>query len=117
MIMRLDVGFYKPIDFSNYDMDEFHASHWNDYPTKLNGYTCNHKNHHKNKGFLDFWFFSNSLNMDKFSLLYNEINKYHVCPHRSSYEHVNTFTKKIKYTKYRWIDFEMIRRKEFDSEI
>lgn len=117
MVLRLDVGFYTPIDFDEYDMENFHASHWNDYPVKSNNFTWNKKNHNTDKGFLDFWFFSNSRNMDNFGKLFSKIEDYHVCPHRSAYQHVKTFTNKIEYTKYRWIDFEMIRRKEFESEI
>jgi len=116
MVLRLDVGFYTPLDYSSYDMEFFYASNWNDYPTRENGYSCNKDNHYVGEGFLDFWFFSNSNNMDSFSKIYDNIKKYHVSPHRSSYEHTKTFTDKIRYTKYRWLDFEMIRRKEFKAE-
>lgn len=115
MVLRLDVGFYTPLDYSTYDMEGFYASNWNDYPIEANDYTANHKNHNQGKGFLDFWFFSNTENMNKFSVLYEKIKTYHVCPHRAAYQHVSSFTDNIKYTKYRWSDFEMIRRKEFDS--
>jgi hypothetical protein len=115
MVLRLDVGFYTPLDYSAYDMESFYASNWNDYPTAENDYIANDKNHNLEKGFLDFWFFSNSENMNKFSALYESITNYHVCPHRAAYQHVSSFTDKIKYIKYRWSDFEMIRRKEFDS--
>ncbi len=116
MVLRLDVGFYSKMDFTEYDMNNFHASNWNDYPTNANGYLWNKENHNMGKGFLDFWFFSNSKNMDLFSKLYDNITKYHVSPHRSAYEHTLTFTNRIKHTKYRWVDFEMIRRKEFKAE-
>lgn len=116
MVMRLDVGFYSKLNFEEYDMSNFYASNWNDYPTKSNNYKWNKENHNQGKGFLDFWFFSNSEYMDRFATLYDNIEKYHVCPHRSSYQHVSTFTDKIKYIKYRWLDFEMIRRKEFNAE-
>lgn len=116
MVIRLDVGFYTPLKFSDYSMDHFYVSNWNDYPTASNDFAHNFKNHHLSKGFLDFWFFSNSEYMDDFSKLYDNIEKYHVVPHRSAYEHTITFTDKIEYIKYRWIDFEMIRRKEFKAE-
>lgn len=115
MVIRLDVGFYTKLDFSSYDMKFFYASNWNDYPIESNNYTINQKNHHVGKGFIDFWFFSNSSNMNQFSELYDKINNYHVCPHRAAYQHASSFTDKIKYTKYRWSDFEMIRRKEFNA--
>ncbi|WP_412125852.1 hypothetical protein [Vibrio cyclitrophicus] len=117
MVLRLDVGFYSKLDFAKYDMNFFHASNWNDYPTAINHYQSNKENHNVGKGFLDFWFFSSSKNMDKFSKLYENIDEYHVCPHRSAYQHVNSFTGNINYTMFRWSDFEMIRRKEFQSEL
>ena len=116
MVLRLDVGFYSSVDFAELDMNNFYASHWNDYPTKGNDFTVNRENHNRGKGFLDFWFISNSNNMDLFSELYDSINNYHVCPHRSAYQHTATFTDNIEYIKYRWLDFEMIRRKEFNAE-
>lgn len=117
MVLRLDVGFYSKMDFSEYDMGCFYASNWNDYPNISNDYKVNRKNHNLGKGFLDFWFLSNSDNMDSFSKLYDNMPNYHICPHRASYEHTITFTNNIRYTKYRWFDFEMIRRKEYNSEI
>lgn len=117
MVLRLDVGFYTSIKFDEYDMEYFYASHWNDYPTSANNFENNYENHNTGKGFLDFWFFSNSSNMDSFSKLYDFIENYHVSPHRSSYQHVRTFTRNIRYTKYRWTDFEMIRRKEYSAKL
>jgi hypothetical protein len=116
MALRLDVGFYNNLDFSSYDMSYFYASHWNDCPNSNNNFKSNFVNHHQGKGFLDFWFFSNSSYMNHFANLYDNISNYHVIPHRSAYEHTKTFTNKIKYTKYRWSDFEMIRRKEFKAD-
>lgn len=116
LILRLDVGFYSMLDLEKYDMDHFYASNWNDYPTELNDFKMNFENHNLGSGFLDFWFFSNSDYMDKFGGLFDDINKYNISPHRSSYEHVKSFTNKIKYTQYRWQDFEMIRRKEFSAK-
>lgn len=117
MVLRLDVGFYNKIDLSSYDMSYFYASHWNDYPVSSNDYQYNFENHNQGKGFLDFWFFSNSPDMDKFAKLYDSIKDYHVSPHRSSYQHASTFFKNVRFTKYRWLDFEMIRRKEYNSVI
>jgi hypothetical protein len=115
MVMRLDVGFYSQFNFSELDMNNFYASNWNISPTQENNNIYDQENHNVGKGFLDFWFISNSKSMDKFSKLYEHITSYHVCPHRSAYQHTVTFAAQIKYIKYRWLDFEMIRRKEFDS--
>lgn len=117
LLTRLDVGFYTPLILSEYDQNKFYASHWNDYPNIENDFIENFKNHNKGIGFLDFWFFSNSSNMDKFGELFQRINFYGVCPHRASYEHAKFCNFDIEYTKYRWRDFEMIRRKEYSSNI
>jgi len=118
MITRLDVGFFKDIDFSKYDMNYFYASNRNDPPLKENNYKANYLNHYAGYAFQDLWFFSNSENLDKFSKLYDEIENYEINPHRSSMQHVKKFIgkNKIKYTLYRWFDYELLRRKFFKSK-
>lgn len=116
IVLRLDVGFYSPLKMCDYDLTKFYASHWNDYPTQQNGYQMNLKNHNLRKGFLDFWFFTNSKNMDRFGALFDVIQDYHISPHRSSFEHASKCGFDIDYTLYRWQDHEMIRRKEFSAE-
>ena len=117
MITRLDVGFFRDVRFTDFDLSFFYASHRNDAATKDHDYQANHKNHKQGKEFLDLWFFSNSDNMDKFSLLFDNIEKYNISPHRSSQQHVNKFisSKNVRYTMYRWFDHEMIRRKFFEA--
>ncbi len=118
MITRLDVGFFTDLDFSKYDMNYFYSSHRNDAATKHNNYQANYENHYEGFEFLDFWFFSNSVNMDKFAKLYDNIENYEINPHRSSRQHVDKFIgkEKVKYTLYRWFDHEMIRRKFFEAQ-
>ena len=117
MITRLDVGFFSELMFDKYDMRYFYASHRNDAALESNNYKANRLNHDEGNTFQDLWFFSNSDNMDKFSLLYDYIENYRVSPHASSREHVDVFIgkEKVKYTMYRWFDHELIRRKLFDS--
>lgn len=117
MVSRLDVGFFTNLNFDQFNNEYFYASNWNDYPTEENNYTMNKKNHYIGKGFLDFWFFSNSKNMDDFGQLFDKIYSYSVSPHFSSREHVHTITDKVKFVLYRWQDHEMIRRKLFKSKI
>ena len=64
---------------------------------------------------MDLWFFSNSQNMDKFGKLYDTISKYKESPHISSYQHVARCIgrRKIRYTMFRWFDYEIARRKVF----
>lgn len=82
---------------------------------KKNEFKMNFKNHNLGKGFLDFWFFSNSKTMDKFGELFDEIDKYHISSHISSMQHAKSNEFNIDYTFYCWIDHEMIRRKEYFS--
>lgn len=116
MSTRLDASFFKPVVFKNFDMSFFYASNWNDAPNKQKKLPANYVNQNTGKRFLDLWFFSNSNYMYKFSKLFDKINQYPVNPHTSSYRHLITITKKIKYVFYRWHDHELIRRKFFDSE-
>ncbi|MFC1892237.1 hypothetical protein ACFLZT_07585 [Thermodesulfobacteriota bacterium] len=116
MVTRLDIAFFNKIIFSDYNLDIFWASHWNDPPLPDNNFQYNYENHYQGTGFLDFWFFSNSNNMKQFGMLFDKIEDYHPSPHRASYEHVTTFTDRIGYTFFRWIDHEMIRRKFFSSQ-
>ena len=117
MITRLDVGFFTELVFDKYDLKYFYASHRNDAAQKSTNYKANYMNYDEGNTLLDLWFFSNSDNMDKFSLLYDYIDNYEASPHKSSRQHVDTFIgkEKVKYTMYRWFDFELIRRKLFKS--
>ena len=69
---------------------------------------------HTDYGFLDFWFYSNDDYMNKFSLLYDNIDKLllKVGPsnHRISYAFAKQLNLPISYTKYRGYDCEMYRR-------
>jgi len=116
IVLRLDVGFYSTLNMYEYDLTKFYASHWNDYPTAQNDFQMNLVNHNKAKGFLDFWFFSSSQNMDRFGELFDVIKNYHINPHRSSYQHSQKCKFDIDYTLYRWQDHEMFRRKEFVAD-
>jgi hypothetical protein len=116
MSTRLDVSFFTPVIFKKFDMSYFYASNWNDAPNKRNKTPANFLNQNIGKGFLDFWFFSNSSLMYDFSKLYFEMDHYPIIPHTSSRKHIDTLTDRVKYVFYRWHDHEMIRRKFFESE-
>jgi hypothetical protein len=121
MVTRLDVGFFKDLIFSDFDMNYFYASHRNTPPWReINGRPGpDYNNNYKDKEFSDFWFFSRSQTMDTFSKVFDELNNHdEVSPHISSKTHVDRFigSDKIKYVFYRWFDHEMIRRKYFDSK-
>jgi len=116
LLTRLDVGFFTDINFNKLDKDYFYVSHWNDPEKTSENLKANKKNHHKGKGFLDFWFISNSKNMKQFSLLFDNVDNYHRNPHKAAYQHAKSITNNIQYILYRWFDHEMIRRKFFGSE-
>ena len=117
MVSRLDLLWFTDVDFSNYDNKYFWVSNWNangisnrgPYDKQINAGT----------GFLDFWFFSNSYHMDKFSYLYDNLENgkfFEVYPSSRLSGHVITeqYTKlldfDIKKTMYRGHDHEVYRR-------
>jgi len=117
MVSRLDMAFFTDVIFDSYDPNYFYASHWNAAPGRISKeHPGDRENYNEGTGFLDFWFFSNSEMMDKFSTLYDNRKKYEISAHRASRQHVGTFTDKIKYVFYRWDDHEMVRRKFLDAE-
>lgn len=117
MLTRLDLCFFSDLDFTKYKMEYFYASHRNDSSTLETNYTANYENHKAGEELQDLWFFSNSHYLDEFGKLYENIEKYHINPHKSSKQHLDTFLEegKIKYTLYRWFDYELVRRKFFNS--
>lgn len=117
LLMRLDMAFYTPLILKAYDMNKFWASHWNIAPSKAVDFKGDFSNQNIGKGLLDFWFFSNSKNIKEFSSLYNHFNSYHPNPHIASYQRVMSLGFEICYTKYRWFDHELIRRREFGSQL
>lgn len=62
MVSRFDCAYHTLIDFTTLDPTKFYASHW-EFPHNLDG-------------FLDYWFITNSVNMDSFGDLYNKLNFY-----------------------------------------
>lgn len=115
MLLRLDVGFYTKLDFSKLDQKHLYVSNWNDYPNKQNNFNVSKRNNNKGKGFLDFWFLGNSKILDHYATIYDNLNKYHINPHRTAFQIAKLNRIPIKYILYRWMDFEMIRRKEFKA--
>lgn len=62
LVSRFDNCFITKFDFSNYEKGFFYSPTWY-YP-------------HSEGGFLDYWFFSDSETMDKYSNLYEELDTY-----------------------------------------
>jgi len=116
MISRLDLVWFSKLNFSAYEPKYFYASHWNhNGPEKVGPY--DHSNFHVGKGFLDFWFFSNSEKMDTFGKLcaIDKINYListgvELSGHSLTYKIAELCNGDIKYIKYRGYDHEMYRR-------
>jgi hypothetical protein len=68
MVCRFDMVFYKPIIFSDLDLDKFYVSNW-------------HYNWTKNKKFFGYpecWLFSNTENINKYATMYDRLDEYMV---------------------------------------
>lgn len=116
ILSRFDMMWFTKVDLSKYDMKYWYASNWNDSIKGKNSPTQpNRANHFLGQGFLDLWFFSNSHFMDKFGTLYDHRKSYSPNPHIASYQHTARviYRGNIRYTMYRWYDFEIVRRKVY----
>ena len=116
MLSRIDLLWFSPLLFHQYDSRFFYASHWNHNGcNKLGPY--DYTNLHTNSGFLDFFFFSNSKTMSTFGKLCN-INYIKtllesgiaLSGHSLTYKIAQDCNIEFKYTKYRGFDHEMYRR-------
>lgn len=114
LVTRLDVAFYTPLRIETYDLSKVWVSHWNNYP--IDGVRgLDFTNHGKGWGVLDFWFFSNRENVGELMHRLGDINQFHLSPHRSLWEYTINSGLEIGYTKYRWVDHEMVRRKHYGA--
>ena len=118
MISRFDLMWFSKIIFSGYNNKYFYVSNWNNNgPNNLGPYD---KQTHAGSGLLDFWFFSNSNNMNKFAecckseFIDNFFNKASgnniVSGHRVSAAIVDSCGFELRHIKYRGFDHEMYRR-------
>ena len=110
MTSRLDCAFLKDFNFSDYDNSKFWAP-----KDELDMDTCM-----ANKVFLDYWFFSNSENMDKFGTLYHHLDEldawkfknigHGLNSHEDSYKFVSEgLNLDIAYTLDESIDHDLVR--------
>lgn len=108
MLLRFDMQFESEIRFEFLDTKFFYASGW--YCSSITG----RKKLFDKRNLQDYWFISNSKNMDIFATLYDFLPQYTACSHRASYQHVKCFVGEdnIKYFKILGDDYELIRRIE-----
>jgi len=105
MITRFDLGFYRDVNFNEFDMNYFYAPTWEES-------IC------WREGIEDLWFFSNSEFIDKFSTLYDYLDQYFLInPNPSNHwlakhhlEKLELF-KKTKYIFRNPKDFILLRKK------
>ena len=88
------------------------VSHHNDIASPRNDYKTEIKKNNRTheKGLSDLWFLTKPKKMLEFSKLYDHANKYLISPHMSSYQHVNFLNLELNFYKFRYLDFEPIRR-------
>lgn len=118
IISRFDLIWFSKLMLEDYNNEYFYASHWNDNGSR--GLGPYDRQTYAGSGLLDFWFFSNSDNMNKFAkgCELENVNQFFntaagnniISGHRVSEYIVNTYKMKLKHTKYRGFDHEMYRR-------
>tara|TARA_Y100000593_G_scaffold83418_1_gene157155 strand:+ start:7832 stop:8497 length:666 start_codon:yes stop_codon:yes gene_type:complete len=69
-VTRFDCEYYRSIEFNTLNNKKFYISNWR-YP-------------HNIKGFLDYWFLSNSKNIKKYSLIYDKLNDQYIEDNKKS---------------------------------
>lgn len=148
MVARFDIAWQKDVKFSQFDSSAFYAGNWNrkyfangqevknrlyynivaqdpnitkTFINKNIGYP------HNEEGLIDFWFFANSNNMDKFATLFDRLDTYAKpgnCPtdhegsisnHRLSLYHLQQegLIDKLFFAYQLHDDFPLIRRWHF----
>ena len=127
MCARYDLAWMKGPQFKEHCQDYFYVSNWYDKSGRNTSPTT-----HKCK---DLWFFSNSKNIDKFSSLYDKLDKYTqpgqskdnkvlgVSSHYLMTHHLNQLKLPAKQvlqankSDERNSDFPVVRLKYFDAKI
>ena len=117
-ITRYDLIIKKKFYLNLLNKKKFTVSHHNSVPAPINNYMTQPKKDNKTstKGFSDLWFASNSENMFKFSKLFDQIEKYPISNHFSSYHHAKRLKFKIDFKFFRYFDYELWRRLKMSKE-
>ena len=107
MLTRFDIAFMAPLQFDQYNMNNFYAS----------GQKNKQHEHMTSKKYVaDWWFFSNSKNIDNFAALYDEIDRYgrldlHGYQHRMARTRINDIglSNRLQFVLNRDDDNKLIR--------
>lgn len=114
-LSRFDIEFFTAFDFNQYDTSYLWASHWNNYPTNKYANKADYTNQYTDTGLMDLWFFSKPENMFQIIELYKDVHRYPRSPHSAILQHLQMKRIPINYTKYRWHDYDLIRRHKMGS--
>jgi len=114
-LSRFDIEFFTSFDFTDYNESYFWASHWNKYPTSKLNQEPDKSNQFVNSGLMDLWFFAKPEYMFSIMDLYDRVHKYSRSPHFAIFQHLMLKGIPINYTKFRWYDYDLIRRHKLGS--
>ncbi len=100
LVSRFDNCFLTPFDFEEFESGKFYTSNW--------------EKPHSDTGFLDYWFFSDSNTMDRFSTLYDNLDTYfdsgvEQSNHTLSRHHAEKLGLELETTGTEYVDFGLER--------
>jgi hypothetical protein len=115
---RMDMAILSPFRINTFSRSKLTISHSNYFPTNnvKDPNAKPSKKNNKDSGIYDFWFIGPSHIINKLSLYYDRIAKYNINPHFGVLEHCAHIGIKITKKMYRWIDYELLRVKIFNSK-
>lgn len=112
MLSRFDLALLRNLIFKDYDNQVFYAARHAYVPQFPGEEPCPNMN----DGFCDYWFFSNSDIIDRFSRLYDYWEEYGIFDaHCEAYHHVRQLGVKVGFPMTghfdlaKWNDFELVR--------
>lgn len=115
---RLDMAILKPFRISAFSKSQLTISHSNYFSNnqKDSSYKASKKIIH-NAGIYDFWFVGLSRIIDKFSLLFDQIDKYSPNSHFALLQHCAHMGIKKTKKMYHFLNYELLRIKIFNRKI
>lgn len=114
-LTRYDVAFYSPFDFSPLDSNWAYLSNWNHAPKE--GQPIVYENLNVGRSCLDLWAYLPRYGLEKFYNFLGDFRRFDTDPHVALYQYIRAAGYPIDYTKYRWVDFELVRRKEMGANL
>jgi len=107
ILTRFDWALKKPMILASYDQSKFYATHDLEHNPVTSKQVCPC---YYSDRFLDYAFWSNTDNMNKFSLLVNHWQQYNIFnAHRESFHHANQMGLDIAYDLTESVDHDLVR--------